>query len=109
MKQHTAYFPVLPARLSAPQLFVRALFDYDPGEDPAIPCKDAAVAFRWGDVLQIVSTEDDAWWQACHQGDGHGRAGLVPSAQLHQRWVASPSGHLGPISHLYFYILKQES
>lgn len=69
----------------SPQLFVRALFDYDPGQDPAVPCKDAAVAFRWGDVLQIVSAEDDAWWQACHQGDGQARAGLVPSAQLQQR------------------------
>uniref|UniRef100_A0A3P8UAE8 Membrane protein, palmitoylated 7b (MAGUK p55 subfamily member 7) n=1 Tax=Amphiprion percula TaxID=161767 RepID=A0A3P8UAE8_AMPPE len=67
------------------KLFVRALFDYDPSEDPTIPCKDAAVAFKRGDVLQIVSTEDDTWWQACHVGDSNSRAGLIPSQQLHER------------------------
>ncbi|XP_021175117.2 MAGUK p55 subfamily member 7 isoform X2 [Fundulus heteroclitus] len=70
------------------KLFVRALFDYDPTEDPTIPCKDAAVAFRRGDVLQVVSTDDDTWWQACHLGDGGSRAGLIPSKQLHERRVA---------------------
>uniref|UniRef100_H3CR16 Membrane protein, palmitoylated 7b (MAGUK p55 subfamily member 7) n=1 Tax=Tetraodon nigroviridis TaxID=99883 RepID=H3CR16_TETNG len=71
-----------------PKLFVRALFDYDPGEDPAVPCKDAAVAFRRGDVLQVVSAEDDAWWQACHQRDGRARAGLGPSAHCSGRRMA---------------------
>lgn len=68
-----------------PQLFVQALFDYDPNEDPAVPCKEAAVAFKRGDVLQIVSTEDDTWWQACRLGSSNTRAGLIPSQQLHQR------------------------
>ncbi|XP_031721239.1 MAGUK p55 subfamily member 7-like [Anarrhichthys ocellatus] len=70
------------------KLFMRALFDYDPNEDPTVPCKDAAVAFKRGDVLQIVSTEDDTWWQACHLGDSNTRAGLIPSQQLHERRVA---------------------
>ncbi|XP_044076884.1 MAGUK p55 subfamily member 7-like isoform X2 [Siniperca chuatsi] len=70
------------------KLFLRALFDYDPNEDPTIPCKDAAVAFKRGDVLQIVSMEDDTWWQACHLGDCSTRAGLIPSQQLHERRVA---------------------
>ncbi|XP_047224539.1 MAGUK p55 subfamily member 7-like isoform X3 [Girardinichthys multiradiatus] len=70
------------------KLFVRALFDYDPMEDTTIPCKDAAVAFKRGDVLQIVSREDDTWWQACHLGDGSSRAGLIPSKKLHERRVA---------------------
>lgn len=68
-----------------PQLFLRALFDYDPNEDPTVPCKDAAVAFKRGDVLQIVSMEDDTWWQACHVGASKARAGLIPSQQLHER------------------------
>lgn len=67
-------------------MFLRALFDYDPNEDPTVPCKDAAVAFKRGDVLQIVSMEDDTWWQACHLGDSNTRAGLIPSRQLHERW-----------------------
>lgn len=66
-------------------MFVRALFDYDPTEDPTVPCKDAAVAFKRGDVLQIVGADDDTWWQARRLGDGSGRAGLVPSKQLHEK------------------------
>ncbi|KAL6104160.1 uncharacterized protein ACO6RY_13940 [Pungitius sinensis] len=73
---------------STKKLFVRALFDYDPNDDPAVPCKDAAVAFRRGDVLRVVSMEDDTWWQACRLGDGSTRAGLIPSQQLHERRVA---------------------
>ncbi|KAF3699030.1 MAGUK p55 subfamily member 7 [Channa argus] len=71
-----------------PLLFVRALFHYDPNEDPAVPCKNAAVAFNRGDILQIVSTEDDTWWQACHVRDDASQAGLIPSQQLHERRVA---------------------
>uniref|UniRef100_A0A668UPX2 Membrane protein, palmitoylated 7b (MAGUK p55 subfamily member 7) n=1 Tax=Oreochromis aureus TaxID=47969 RepID=A0A668UPX2_OREAU len=67
------------------KLFVRALFDYDPNQDPSIPCKDAALAFKRGDVLQIVSMEDDTWWQACHLEDSNGGAGLIPSKELHER------------------------
>lgn len=70
-----------------PQLFLRALFDYNPDEDPAVPCKDAALAFKRGDVLQIVSMEDDTWWQACHLGDSSARAELIPSQQLHERFI----------------------
>uniref|UniRef100_A0A3B4B5Q8 Membrane protein, palmitoylated 7b (MAGUK p55 subfamily member 7) n=1 Tax=Periophthalmus magnuspinnatus TaxID=409849 RepID=A0A3B4B5Q8_9GOBI len=70
------------------KLFVRALFDYNPEEDPTVPCKEAAVGFRRGDVLQIVSLEDETWWQARHHGDGQSRAGLIPSQQLHERRVA---------------------
>ncbi|GLD51339.1 MAGUK p55 subfamily member 7-like isoform X1 [Lates japonicus] len=70
------------------KLFVRALFDYDPNEDPTVPCKDAAVSFKRGDILRIVSTEDDTWWQACHYGNSNSRAGLIPSQQLHERRVA---------------------
>ncbi|KAA8587414.1 hypothetical protein FQN60_016276 [Etheostoma spectabile] len=48
----------------------------------------SAVAFERGDVLQIVSMDDDTWWQACHLGDNNTRAGLIPSQQLHERRVA---------------------
>ncbi|XP_058489740.1 MAGUK p55 subfamily member 7-like isoform X1 [Solea solea] len=80
------------------KLFVRAIFDYDPNEDPAIPCQDAAVSFKRGDVLQIVSMEDDTWWQACHLRDGSSRAGLVPSQLLQERRFAlqRPKGLFRP-------------
>ncbi|KAF7692365.1 hypothetical protein HF521_009975 [Silurus meridionalis] len=70
------------------EVFVRALFDYHPKDDPTIPCKDAGLEFRRGDVLQIVSQEDDTWWQARRIMDDQHRAGLIPSRQLHERRVA---------------------
>uniref|UniRef100_H2M113 Membrane protein, palmitoylated 7b (MAGUK p55 subfamily member 7) n=1 Tax=Oryzias latipes TaxID=8090 RepID=H2M113_ORYLA len=67
------------------KLFVQALFDYSPLEDPTVPCKDAAMAFKRGDVLQIVNMDDDTWWQARSAGNDDSRAGLIPSKQLQER------------------------
>uniref|UniRef100_A0A673NR16 Membrane protein, palmitoylated 7b (MAGUK p55 subfamily member 7) n=1 Tax=Sinocyclocheilus rhinocerous TaxID=307959 RepID=A0A673NR16_9TELE len=85
-------FKVIPGTKEEPEtidnkIFVRALFDYNPQEDPAIPCKDAGLEFWRGDVLQIVSQEDDTWWQARRHGDANLRAGLIPSRQLQERRV----------------------
>uniref|UniRef100_A0A8C7Z0K1 MAGUK p55 subfamily member 7 n=1 Tax=Oryzias sinensis TaxID=183150 RepID=A0A8C7Z0K1_9TELE len=68
------------------KLFVQALFDYSPLEDPTVPCKDAAMAFKRGDVLQIVNMDDDTWWQARSAGNDDSRAGLIPSKQLQERY-----------------------
>jgi hypothetical protein len=35
------------------QIFVRAQFDYDPLDDDLIPCAQAGIAFRTGDILQV--------------------------------------------------------
>lgn len=67
------------------QMFVKALFDYYPNEDKAIPCREAGLAFRKGDVLQIMSQDDATWWQAKHEGDANPRAGLIPSKQFQER------------------------
>uniref|UniRef100_A0A671M454 MAGUK p55 subfamily member 7-like n=1 Tax=Sinocyclocheilus anshuiensis TaxID=1608454 RepID=A0A671M454_9TELE len=85
-------FKVIPGTKEEPEtidnkIFVRALFDYNPQEDPAIPCKDAGLEFWRGDVLQIVNQEDDTWWQARRHGDANLRAGLIPSRQLQERRV----------------------
>ncbi|XP_058649748.1 MAGUK p55 subfamily member 7 [Onychostoma macrolepis] len=85
-------FRVIPGTKEEPEtidnkIFVRALFDYNPQADPAIPCKDAGLKFWKGDVLQIVSQEDDTWWQARRHGDANHRAGLIPSRQLQERRV----------------------
>ncbi|RXN03386.1 MAGUK p55 subfamily member 7 [Labeo rohita] len=85
-------FKVIPGTKEEPdtadnKIFVRALFDYDPQADPAIPCKDAGLEFWKGDVLQIVSQEDDTWWQARRHSDANLRAGLIPSRQLQERRV----------------------
>ncbi|XP_031416201.1 MAGUK p55 subfamily member 7-like [Clupea harengus] len=85
-------FKVIPGTKEEPAVndtktFVRALFDYDPEDDPAIPCKLAGLAFKRGDVLQIMCQEDEVWWQARHH-DTNSQAGLIPSRELHERRVS---------------------
>uniref|UniRef100_A0ABK0L2N6 MAGUK p55 subfamily member 7 n=1 Tax=Rattus norvegicus TaxID=10116 RepID=A0ABK0L2N6_RAT len=69
-------------------IFIKALFDYDPKEDKAIPCKEAGLSFRKGDILQIMSQDDATWWQAKHEGDTNPRAGLIPSKHFQERRLA---------------------
>uniref|UniRef100_A0A8C4GEI1 MAGUK p55 scaffold protein 7a n=1 Tax=Dicentrarchus labrax TaxID=13489 RepID=A0A8C4GEI1_DICLA len=56
-----------------PKVFLKALFDYDPKEDKAIPCKEAGLAFKKGSILQIMSQDDATWWQAKHEGGANPR------------------------------------
>ncbi|XP_025986440.1 peripheral plasma membrane protein CASK isoform X7 [Solenopsis invicta] len=65
-------------------IFVRAQFDYDPLEDELIPCAQAGISFRTGDILQIISKDDHHWWQA-RKDNAAGSAGLIPSPEL-QEW-----------------------
>ncbi|XP_038190053.1 MAGUK p55 subfamily member 7 isoform X2 [Arvicola amphibius] len=69
-------------------MFIKALFDYDPKEDKAIPCKEAGLSFQMGDILQILSQDDATWWQAKHEGDANPRAGLIPSKHFQERRLA---------------------
>ncbi|KAI3355062.1 hypothetical protein L3Q82_017940, partial [Scortum barcoo] len=73
-----------------PKVFMKALFDYDPKDDKAIPCKEAGLAFKKGSILQIMSQDDATWWQAKHEGDANPRAGLIPSKQFQERRFALP-------------------
>ncbi|KZS09060.1 Peripheral plasma membrane protein CASK [Daphnia magna] len=67
-------------------IYVRAQFDYDPLGDDTIPCAQAGIAFKTGDILQIISKDDNRWWQARKDGAGElAPAGLVPSPEL-QEW-----------------------
>lgn len=90
-------FKIVPSYRSAPPpcelfrirpapvlIFVRAQFDYDPLDDELIPCAQAGISFRVGDILQIISKDDHHWWQARHDAAG-GSAGLIPSPEL-QEW-----------------------
>ncbi|XP_062981168.1 MAGUK p55 subfamily member 7 [Elgaria multicarinata webbii] len=70
------------------KIFMKALFDYDPSEDKAIPCKEAGLPFRKGDILQIMSQDDATWWQAKLEGDANPRAGLIPSKHFQERRLA---------------------
>ncbi|XP_059388198.1 MAGUK p55 subfamily member 7 isoform X3 [Carassius carassius] len=87
-------FKVVPgskeeAQSKEPKMFVKALFDYNPAEDKAIPCRDAGLAFRKGDILQVMSQDDATWWQAKLEGDGNPRAGLIPSKHFQERRLAT--------------------
>ncbi|XP_060704704.1 MAGUK p55 subfamily member 3-like [Hemiscyllium ocellatum] len=75
-------------QLNETKVHVRALFDYDPSEDKAIPCKEAGLPFRKGDVLQVVSQDDSVWWQAKRVEDVNLRAGLIPSKKFQEKRLA---------------------
>ncbi|KAI1241515.1 hypothetical protein IHE44_0004988, partial [Lamprotornis superbus] len=47
------------------QIYVRAQFEYDPAKDDLIPCKEAGIRFRVGDIIQIISKDDHNWRVAC--------------------------------------------
>ncbi|KAM4626554.1 MAGUK p55 subfamily member 4 isoform 2-T2 [Discoglossus pictus] len=76
-------------------LFVRAMADYWPQQDPAIPCADAGLPFKKGEILQIVDQSDSMWWQARKATDVGRCAGLIPSNHLLKRkqrefWWSQP-------------------
>ncbi|XP_026470604.1 peripheral plasma membrane protein CASK-like [Ctenocephalides felis] len=80
-------FKIVPSYRSAPppcEVFVRAQFDYDPLEDDLIPCAQAGISFKVGDILQIINKDDYHWWQA-RKDAVEGSAGLIPSPEL-QEW-----------------------
>lgn len=80
---------------------MKALFDYNPNEDKAIPCKEAGLPFRKGDILQIMTQDDATWWQAKMESDANPRAGLVPSKHFQERYVITD-----PIPHPHSSTLK---
>jgi guanylate kinase/C-terminal processing protease CtpA/Prc len=62
------------------QFFVRAEFDYDPARDPSLP-SGPGLAFRTGDILNIINSADDSWWQAKRVTNGQDdeEFGIIPS------------------------------
>ncbi|XP_073345945.1 MAGUK p55 subfamily member 3-like isoform X1 [Pagrus major] len=72
-------------KLKESRVYLRALFDYTPYEDKATPCQEAGLPFKRRDVLQVVSQEDNTWWQAKRVGDCNLRAALIPSTQFQER------------------------
>jgi len=47
---------------------VRVLYDYDPQGDEEL-------ALLEGEVLPVISTEEDPWWE----GEKNGKTGMFPS------------------------------
>lgn len=102
-------FKIVPSyRNQAPscEIYVKCLFNYEPENDDLIPCSQAGLKFKIGDILQITCKDDHNWWQAkrtsssaytvtderginvspitsvTHTGPS---AGLIPSPEL-QEW-----------------------
>ncbi|KAM4540213.1 protein PALS1 isoform 1-T1 [Fundulus diaphanus] len=69
------------------QVHVKAHFDYDPSDDPYVPCRELGLSFQKGDILHIISQADPNWWQAYRDGDEDNQplAGLVPGKSFQQQ------------------------
>lgn len=84
---------IVPSYRHAPaqcEIFVRALFDYDPATDELNPCPQAGIPFKIGDVLQVINKDDPHWWQARKWNSSPTEpAGLIPSPELQECRVAS--------------------
>ncbi|XP_064615680.1 peripheral plasma membrane protein CASK-like [Liolophura sinensis] len=80
---------IIPSYRNTPnrcEIYVKTLFEYDPTNDDLIPCAQAGIPFKVGEVIQIISKDDPNWWQAKKWGLSHsGPAGLIPSPEL-QEW-----------------------
>nr|VZH98710.1 unnamed protein product [Spirometra erinaceieuropaei] len=84
-------FKICPSKKAAKppcQMFVRAMFDYNPLEDDELPLSGIGQAFEMGDILELVDCSDFTWWQARKQtADPDSPARLIPSADLQERRV----------------------
>ncbi|XP_072197957.1 MAGUK p55 subfamily member 4 [Excalfactoria chinensis] len=89
LSQGTIMFKLIPVSdrpvSNQTTLYVRAMADYWPLQDPAIPCADAGLPFKKGEILQIVDQNDALWWQARKVSDLSACAGLIPSNHLLKR------------------------
>lgn len=84
-------------RTSSNQFSVRANFSYDPANDPSLPCREAGMSFKRGEVLHVVNACDINWWQAFKDGEDMEqcvpRAMLIPSSSLQERRLAKAQRH----------------
>ncbi|XP_037009354.2 MAGUK p55 subfamily member 4 isoform X2 [Artibeus jamaicensis] len=99
MSRGTIMFKVVPVSdppvNSQKMVYVRAMTEYRPQEDPTIPCMEAGLPFQKGDILQIVDQNDALWWQARKISALSTCAGLIPSNHLLKRkqrefWWSQP-------------------
>ncbi|XP_014384238.1 PREDICTED: MAGUK p55 subfamily member 4 isoform X9 [Myotis brandtii] len=99
MSRGTIMFKVVPVSdppvNSQKMVYVRAMTEYWPQEDPTIPCAEAGLPFQKGDILQVVDQSDALWWQARKVSALGTCAGLIPSSHLLKRkqrefWWSQP-------------------
>ncbi|KAB5548634.1 hypothetical protein PHYPO_G00057860 [Pangasianodon hypophthalmus] len=90
--------PNQQSRFMVCEMYMRAQFDYDPAKDELIPCKEAGLKFKTGDIIQIINKKDPNWWQGRVDNSGKDFAGLIPSPELQEWRVASKSKSSGEAS-----------
>lgn len=61
---------------------LKAHIDYDPEEDPYVPCREIGIGFVKGDILHVINQRDPHWWQAKRDGEEEMLAGLIPSSSF---------------------------
>ncbi|KAM4522109.1 MAGUK p55 subfamily member 5b [Odontesthes bonariensis] len=91
--QGTLTFLLIPSSQIKPAphrqtvIHVRAHFDYDPSDDPFVPCRELGLSFQKGDILHVISQDDPNWWQAYRDGDEDNQplAGLIPGKSFLQQ------------------------
>ncbi|TDH00578.1 hypothetical protein EPR50_G00189760 [Perca flavescens] len=91
--QGTLTFLLIPSSQIKPAphrqtvMHVRAYFDYDPSDDPFLPCRELGLSFQKGDILHVISQDDPSWWQAYRDGDEDNQplAGLIPGKSFQQQ------------------------
>ncbi|XP_068198018.1 MAGUK p55 subfamily member 5b [Antennarius striatus] len=78
---------IKPAPHRQTVMHMRAYFDYNPSDDPFLPCRELGLSFQKGDILHVISQEDPSWWQAYRDGDEDNQplAGLVPGKSFQQQ------------------------
>ncbi len=77
---------VIPSYYDIPlasQVYMKALFSYDPNRDKLIPAKAAGLMFQEGEILQILSQDDVHWWTARNLKTN--LKGIIPSLYLEER------------------------
>eukprot|EP00118_Oscarella_pearsei_P000613 m.5379 g.5379 ORF g.5379 m.5379 type:complete len:1656 (+) comp13020_c0_seq1:143-5110(+) len=68
------------------EVFVKAHFDYNPSDDPYLPCQELGLSFKTGDILRVVNQTDAMWWQALPIKDtGREFAGLIPGKEMQEK------------------------
>ncbi|KAM7395185.1 hypothetical protein PAMA_006783 [Pampus argenteus] len=91
--QGTLTFLLIPSSQIKPAphrqtvMHARAYFDYDPSDDPFVPCRELGLSFQKGDILHVISQDDPSWWQAYRDGDEDNQplAGLIPGKSFQQQ------------------------
>ncbi|KAL7064119.1 hypothetical protein AAHC03_05141 [Spirometra sp. Aus1] len=67
------------------KVYIRCLYAYDPAKDTLLPTGHKGLAFRSGEVLELVDCQDLNWWQVRRLDNPNGETSLIPSQTLEEK------------------------